>query len=63
VTNLATNKLTLSISKATGLFRGSVKAPGATRSTPFKGVLFQKADFGAGFFLGTDQSGRVEFSD
>jgi hypothetical protein len=63
VLNLATNKMTLTVSLPTGLFSGSVTAPGATRSTPFKGALFQKADFGAGFFLGTNQSGRVWLSE
>ena len=63
VLNLAGNKLTLTISLPTGLFNGSVTAPGATRSTPFKGALFQKMDFGAGFFLGTNQSGRVLLSE
>jgi hypothetical protein len=63
VLNLASNKMTLTISLPTGLFNGSVTVPGATRSTPFKGALFQKTDFGSGFFLGTDQSGRVLLSE
>jgi hypothetical protein len=63
VANLATNKLTLTISLPTGLFHGSVTVPGVTRSKPFKGALFQKADFGSGHFLGTNQSGRVLLSE
>jgi hypothetical protein len=63
IVNLASNKLTLTLSLPTGLFSGNVTVPGATRSTPFKGALFQKTDFGAGFFLGTNQSGRVLLSE
>jgi len=59
VLNLASNKMTLTISLPTGLFAGSVMVPGGTRSTPFKGALFQKTDIGSGFFLGTNESGRV----
>jgi hypothetical protein len=63
VSNSGTNKLTLSISLATGLFSGSVTPPGAAGSVSFKGALHQKQNFGSGFFLGGDQSGRVRFSE
>jgi hypothetical protein len=38
-----------------------VTAPGTTRSVPFKGVLLQNQTNGSGYFLGTNQSGRVFF--
>lgn len=63
VSNLGINKLSLSITVSSGLFSGSVTPPGASRSVSFKGALHQKQNYGSGFFLGTDQSGRVKFSE
>ena len=63
VTNLGPNKLSLSINLASGLFTGSVTPPDGTRSFPFKGAIYQKQNQGWGFFLGTNQSGRVRFSE
>jgi hypothetical protein len=61
VLNNSTNKLTLTIQKPTGLFTGSVTPPGGTTAQPFRGALLQKQNLGSGFFLGTNQSGRVQF--
>ena len=59
VTNLDSNRLSLSFTTTSGLFRGSVLDP-ATRSTiPFSGVILQKQTNGLGFFLHSNQSGRV----
>lgn len=63
VTNLGTNKLTLSINKSSGLFSGSVTPPGARASIPFKGATDKNRNQGWGFFLGTNQSGRVRLSE
>jgi len=63
VTDQSGNSLKLSISLSTGLFSGSVVPPGATRSIPFQGVLHQKQNYGGGFFLGTNQSGKVRLSE
>jgi hypothetical protein len=63
VANLGANDLTLSIARASGLFSGSVTPPGATRSVSFRGALHQKQNYGSGFFLGADQSGRVRFAE
>jgi hypothetical protein len=62
VTNDSTNALTLTITTSTGLFKGSVVNP-ATGGKPIaiNGVLLQKQNFGGGFFLGTNQTGRVFF--
>ncbi len=62
-TNLGTNQLTLTISKSTGLFNGSVKPPGSTRAVPFKGVVLQGQRRGAGFFLGTNSTGSVKIGE
>jgi len=63
VTNLGNNKLTLSIVLSSGLFSGNVTPPGESRGIAFKGALHQKQNYGSGFFLGADQSGRVKFSE
>jgi len=63
VTNLGPNKLTLTISRPTGLFYGNVTLPGTNRSLPFTGAVHRKGDYGAGFFLGTSQSGRVHLGE
>jgi hypothetical protein len=41
------------------LFSGSFVNPPAAKPTAFRGALFQKQNDGAGFFLGTDQTGFV----
>jgi len=57
------NKLTMSISKSSGLFSGSVTPPGATKALAYNGVVLQKTTNGAGFFLGTNAtSGRVSIA-
>lgn len=63
VTNLGTNRLTLTISPSSGLFSGSVTTPDGSRTFPFKGAVHQKQNQGWGFFPGTNQSGRVRFSE
>jgi len=61
VTNLTSNRaLTLSIALPTGLFTGSLKAnDGAIKTLKFKGAVLQRQNLGAGFFLGTNESGSV----
>jgi hypothetical protein len=61
VVNLSSNKLSLTITPANGFFKGSVIDPNSASPIPFNGVVLQKQNFGAGFFLGTNQSGRVTF--
>jgi hypothetical protein len=56
-----TNKLGLSLTVSNGVFAGSVKEPGLTRSNSFKGVLLQDESSGYGYFLETNRSGRVLF--
>lgn len=61
VTNLGTNTLKLSVSPTTGQFKGTVLSPATGKPVPFKGAVLSKPGYGGGFFLGTNQSGRVYF--
>jgi hypothetical protein len=54
-----TNKLVLSFTTATGLFRGSVMNPDTAKPIPVNGVMLQKQNLGYGYFLGTNQTGSV----
>ena len=56
----STNKLSLSIATGSGLFTGRVTPPGG-KAIAIGGVVLQKQEFGGGYFLGTNQSGRVYF--
>jgi hypothetical protein len=58
VTGIGTNKLSLNITTSSGLFNGSVTPPGG-KVISIHGVVLQKQQYGGGFFLGTNQSGRV----
>ena len=59
VTNQSTNKMSLSIGRSTGLFKGSVVVPETGKTLRFNGAVFQNGDFGSGFFLHTNASGPV----
>ncbi len=57
-----TNKLSLTLNSPTfGLFKGSVVDPVSLKTVSFKGALLQTQQVASGFFLGTNQSGRVSF--
>jgi hypothetical protein len=55
-------KLTLSIAPASGLFKGTALNPATGKTFQFQGVLLEKPNIGAGFFLNTDQSGQIYLS-
>jgi acid phosphatase len=59
VTNQSSNRLTLVIVPASGLFSGAVTPPDGGRSLSFKGALLQRQTAGRGFFIGTNHTGRV----
>lgn len=59
VTNLGTNKLSLTFMPATGLFKGSLAQAPRSKPLSFAGVALQKRHLGCGYFLGKDQSGQV----
>lgn len=52
-------KLSLTLAVSSGALRGNFTHPQTGKSTPVKGVLLQKQNVGAGFFPGTNQSGRA----
>ena len=51
--------LKMKLQPSTGLFSGSFKHPVLGRKINFKGALFQSDYSGAGYFLGTNESGFV----
>lgn len=61
VHNLSANKLSLSFSTSSGTFSGSATDPVSGKSVSFKGAVLQKRAEGAGHFLGTSQSGKMDF--
>jgi hypothetical protein len=60
VTNLSDNKLVLTVTPASGLFRGTVANPDGGKPIPFSGVVLQNQNAGSGYFLLWNQSGRVD---
>jgi hypothetical protein len=59
VTNLSSNKLTLTLMPSSGLFKGAVLNPADGKSISFRGAVLQDENSGSGYFLRTNQSGRV----
>jgi hypothetical protein len=53
------NTCRLTVNSLNGMFTGSVLNPGTDKMIPFNGVILQNQNFGAGLFLGTNQSGSV----
>jgi len=60
VTNLSSNKLSLSFGLSTGLYRGAVIDPATGKSSTYSGAVFQKLNNGYGFLLGTNLSSSVD---
>jgi hypothetical protein len=61
VTNASPNAVTVKFTPASGLFTGTFIQAGTTRKISFSGVVQQKANYGSGYFLGTNETGRVTF--
>jgi len=56
----STNSLVkVTITTATGLFKGTVPNPAGGKPISVNGVVLQNQNFGGGFFTGTTQTGRV----
>jgi hypothetical protein len=53
------NALSLKVTPSAGLFSGTVQVPGSSLTLPFNGAVVQKAGVGCGYFVGTNQTGRV----
>jgi hypothetical protein len=62
ITNDGTNKLTASITTSSGLFKVTTVNPSTGKSITGNGVVFQKGNFGGGFFLGTNESGSISLN-
>jgi len=58
VLNQSDNKLTLTFTLPTGLFKGTATSPDG-QGISYRGVAFQKVNKAYGNFLGSDQSGSV----
>ena len=54
-----TNKLSLAIAPATGLLKGRFLHPVTRKMTTLQGTILQKRKEAGGFFLGTNESGKV----
>jgi hypothetical protein len=54
--------LNLNLSPSAGTFRGSFLHPQTGKRVQVQGVVLEKQDLGAGFFLGPTQSGKVYLS-
>ena len=54
--------LAVSINANSGILKGTFKHPATGALTKFRGVILQKQNACAGFFLGVDQSGYVKFA-
>ena len=59
VVNLDANGLTMKFSLSKGTFSGKVMDPITWEWTQFKGVVLQRYNLAAGYFLGWDESGEV----
>jgi hypothetical protein len=59
--NQGAGKLSLTITPSSGFYKGSVANP-LGWPLSFQGVLLEKSGMGAGYFLGTNQSGQVIFN-
>jgi hypothetical protein len=55
--------VSLTLTVSSGSFKGSFVHPLTGRPSAITGVLLQKQNLGAGFFLGTNQSGRMFFGE
>jgi len=59
VTWLSTNFTALTFTPADGRFKGTLRHNGTGKPATFNGVIHPALGVGAGFFLGTNQSGLI----
>ena len=59
VTDLSGRKLNLTVTSSSGLFRGTIVSPETGKTMQFQGALFQDWKVGLGYYLGSDESGKV----
>jgi hypothetical protein len=51
--------LVLTFTAGSGLFHGHIRPPGFPTAVPFQGAVLQDLDFGSGFYMTTNVTGRV----
>ncbi len=61
MTNTGPGKLVFNFTLASGLFTGSYQPTNTVKALSFNGVVLQKAGRASGFFINSNQSGRVSF--
>lgn len=59
ITNSGPDRVVMTFSPGTGHFSGSFTPQGQSKAVAIRGAALQKANYAGGFFLGTNQSGRV----
>jgi hypothetical protein len=59
VSSTVGKSLNLTITPATGLFKGTILNPASGKMVPIQGALSRKANVGMGYFLGDATSGEV----
>ena len=59
LTNTGSNKLTLTLTASSGLFKGTFMQTGTTERVSFSGAVLQKTRRGSGYFLRAGRSGQV----
>jgi hypothetical protein len=62
VSEKSSSPVKLSLTAASGLFKGTVTDPTTGRPVSFQGVIFERYNVGLGYFLGGSQSGAVSFA-
>jgi hypothetical protein len=60
IVNLSNNGLQLSFNTGNGTFSGNAQDPASGKWMPIKGVVLNKQNTGAGFFLNQNESGGVD---
>ena len=58
--NLSANPMAVTVNTNNGYLSGWFKVPGLGKTNQFNGVLLQEQNGADGYFLGTNQSGRVQ---
>jgi hypothetical protein len=58
----STNALTFSLTKSNGVFTGTVRVPGTSKTLSYQGVFLQNSNAAYGYFKGTNQAGRLNIT-
>jgi hypothetical protein len=61
VTNTGPGKLVFNFTQSSGLFKGSYQPTNTVKAISFNGTVLQNFGIASGFFINSNQSGRVSF--